>query len=202
MGFSGQYVFGRSERPLLEAPVFDAIRPPWGDGACELWPRPGGWQTLQLRAEQWGSEELAALVEWTGAPACFAAIFDSDVADVVGLCPDGREWQTVLGLEIAAEMGIGQLDTHDTHDTLELLGTPEYAQACAARQAELEEAVPACARAAIAWASAAGVATAAQQSAIEAVLRAHEVFVEEGFIALIDALGFPPAVDPDEESEE
>ncbi len=198
MGFSGQYVFGRSERPLLEAPVFDAIRPPWGDGAHELWPRPGGWQTLQLRAEQWGSEELAALVEWTGAPACFAAIYDSDVADVVGLCPDGREWQTVLGLAVAAEMGLGD---QDARGSLEALGTPEYAEACAARQAELEEAVPACARAAIAWASTAGVASAAEQGVIEAVLRTHEVFVEEGFIALIDALGFPRAVAPDGESE-
>lgn len=172
MGFFGQLVFGRGDRPLLEAPAFDRVRPPSGEGAHELWPRPGGWQTLQLQDDEWGTDELRALVEWSGAPACFALVYDSDVAIVAGLAPGGREWEAVLGLDIAAEMGLEPL--------------PD---------------VPAADEAAIAWAGAAGIA-AAEQDAVEAVLRWDETFVEDGFTALIDALGFPPAVAPADESEE
>lgn len=194
MGFSGQFVFGCSDRSLLDAPAFDGVRPPWGDGAHELRPRPGGWQTLQFRDDRWGAEELRALVEWSGAPACFAMVHDSDVAYVVGLAPSGREWEAVLGLEVAAAMEIDR--PHDVYDDLEWIESPEYAEAVTAAQAELEAAVPAAAEAAIAWAAAAGVATAADQGAIEAVLRSHEVFVEYSFTALINALGFPPAAAP------
>ncbi|MFF9098534.1 hypothetical protein ACF1AX_36100 [Streptomyces sp. NPDC014802] len=44
MGFSGHLVFARSERPLLEAPLFGSTDP---DDVHEWQPRPGGWQTLQ-----------------------------------------------------------------------------------------------------------------------------------------------------------
>lgn len=195
MGFSGQFVFARSDRPLLEAEAFDVLRPPWGDGAHELWPRPGGWQMLQFSDDRWGPEQLPALVEWSDAPVCFAMVYDSDVAHVVGLAPGGREWKAVLGLEVAAETGIGRpQDLYE--DDLEWIESPQYAEAVAAERAALEAAVPAAAEAAIAWAAAAGVATMATQGAIEAVLRSHEVFVEDSFIALIDALGFPPAAAP------
>jgi hypothetical protein len=192
VGFSGHFVFGHGDRPLLEAPAFDGIRPPWGDGAHELRPRPGGWQTLQFRDERWGSEQLRALVEWSGAPACFAMVYDSDVAYLTGLDLDGREWEAVLGLAVAAEMNVSR--PQNVHDDLEWIESPECAEAAATSRAALEEAVPGSARAAIAWATAAGVATAVGQRGIEAVLRSHEVFVEDSFIALIDALGFPPAV--------
>jgi hypothetical protein len=101
-----------------------------------------------------------------------------------------------LGLAVAAQMGIDR--PRDVDDDLEWIASPEYAGAIAARQAVLEAAVPAAAEAAIAWATAAGVATTVGQGAIEAILRSHEVFVEDSFIALIDALGFPPAVEPAE----
>ena len=79
--------------------------------------------------------------------------------------------------------------------------SPQYAEAVAAERAALKAAVPAAAEAAIAWAAAAGVATAAAQGVIEDVLRSHEVFVEDSFIALIDALGLPPAIAPAREGE-
>ena len=198
MGFSGQFVFGRSDRALVEAPVFDEVRLLWGDGAHELWPRPGGWQTLQFRDDRWGAEQLRALVDWSGAPACFAVIHDSDVAHVVGLAPGGQEWAAVLGLAIAAEMSLGRPE--DVRDDLEWFGSPEYAQAADAARTAYEAAVPAAAEAAIAWAAAAGAATTGQD-AVEAVRRSREVFVEDGFIALLDALGFPAAVTPAGETE-
>ncbi len=135
---------------------------------------------------------MRALVEWSGFPACVAMVHDSDVADVVGLAPGGQEWEAVLGLAVAARMGIER--PRDVHDDLEWIESPDFAEAAEVRRAELEAAVPAAAEAAIAWAAAAGVATVVGQGGIEAVLRSHEVFVEDGFIALIDALGFPPAV--------
>jgi hypothetical protein len=196
--FSGQFVFGRSDRSLLEAPVFDEVRPPWGDGAHELRPRPGGWQALQFRDDRWGAEQLRALVQWSGAPACFAMVHDSDVAHVVGLAPGGREWAAVLGLAIAAEMSLSR--PQDVRDDLEWFGSPQYAQAAEAVRAEYEAAVPAAAEAAIAWADAAGVTTTGQD-AVEVVLRSREVFVEDSFIALLDALGFPAAVTPAGETE-
>lgn len=199
MGFSGQFVFGRSDRSLLEAPVFDGVRPPWGDGAYELWPRPGGWQTLQFRDDRWGTDELRALVEWSGAPACVATVHDSDVAQVVGLAPGGREWEATLGPEVAAEMGIEC--PPEIFNDLMGMGMPEYATAVAAGRAALEAAVPATAEAAIAWAGVAGVVVAVEQGVVEAVLRSHEVLVEDSFIALIDALGFPPAIAPADEIE-
>ena len=194
MGFSGQFVFGRSDRSLLEAGAFDGVRPPSGEGARELWPRPGGWQMLRFSDDRWGLEQLRGLVEWSGAPACLAMVHDSDVAYVVGLDPNGREWQAVLGLEVAADMGISR--PQDVYDDLEWIASPQYTEAVAAERAALEATVPAAAEAAIAWAAAAGVATAAAQGVIEDVLRSHEVFVEDSFIALIDALGFPPAIAP------
>ena len=104
----------------------------------------------------------------------------------------------MLGLAIAAEMGLST--PQDVHDDLEWFGSPEYVEAVAAERAELEAAVPAAAEAAIAWAAAAGVTTT-EQDAVEAVLRSHEVFVEDSLIALLDALGFPAAVAPADEAE-
>jgi hypothetical protein len=111
---------------------------------------------------------------------------------VTRLDPDGREWEAVLGLAVAAEKNISR--PREVHDDLEWIESPEYAEAAATSRAALEEAVPDSARAAIAWAAGAGVATAVGQRGIETVLRSREVFVEDGFIALIDALGFPAAV--------
>lgn len=204
MGFSGQFVFGCSDQSLLEAGAFDGVRPPWGDGVHELWPRPGGWQTLQFRDERWGLEELRALVEWSGvewsgAPACFAMVHDSEVAHVVGLAPDGREWQAVLGLAIAAEMGIGR--PRNVHDDLDWVDSPNYAEAVSTGRAALEAAVSASAEAAIAWAAAAGVVTAAEQGAVEAVLRSQEVFVEDLFTGLLGAPGFPAAIESVDDAE-
>lgn len=178
--------------------MFDGVRPPWGDGANELWPRPGGWQTVQFRDDRWGVDELRALVAWSGAPACLAVVHDSDVAHLVGVAPEGREWEAVLGLDVAAELGIERPE--DVIDDLAWIGSPRYAQEVAAERARLEAAVPAVAAAAIGWArvagvaGTAGVAKAVEQGAVEQVLRSRAVLIEDSFIALLDALGFPSAL--------
>ncbi|MFE9046573.1 hypothetical protein ACFYOG_37595 [Streptomyces sp. NPDC007818] len=174
MGFSGELVFGRSERPLIEAPVFGGAQEDDEGGITAWWPRPGGWQMWQFHGTFPGRTEdvLRAVVEWTGAPACVASVHDSDVALVSGLQPGGDEWDAWLNLRIAAEM----------------LDRP---------LAELKASVPADARRALAWARSAGIGDGAAATTIEEVMRSHETFVEELFDTLLDRLGFPAASDPE-----
>ncbi|WP_327337339.1 hypothetical protein OG384_14605 [Streptomyces sp. NBC_01324] len=174
MGFSGELVFGRSERPLIEAPVFGGAQEDDEGGITAWWPRPGGWQMWQFHGTlPDGAEDvLRAVVEWTGAPACVASVHDSDVALVSGLEPGGDEWDVWLNLPIAAEM----------------LDRP---------LAELDASVPIGARKALSWARSAGVGDGADVTVIEKVLRSQETFAEELFDTLLDRLGFPAAVDPE-----
>jgi hypothetical protein len=174
MGFSGELVFGRSERPLIEAPVFGGAQEDDEGGITAWWPRPGGWQTWQFHGTFPGTTEdvLRAVVEWTGAPACVASVHDSDVALVWGQEVGGDRWDTWLHLEIAAEIS----------------DRPP---------AELDACVPADARRALAWARSAGVGDDVAVTTIEEVLRSQETFVEEHFDTVLDRLGFPAAVAPE-----
>ncbi|MEV7373324.1 hypothetical protein AB0O51_20930 [Streptomyces sp. NPDC090301] len=191
MGFSGHLVFARHERSLLEAPSFGRDDPRSRDEVHEWGTRPGGWQTLQLNQGIWEDEDLLALVEWTGAPACVADVSDSSIALVTGLDTNGRRWQAWLNLDNAAALLVEEPE--DVDDVSLWLATPEIEAAIGAKRAELDADVPTDAAGALAWASAAGVQTAAQQSRIEQLLRAHETFVDELFDALLDELGFPEA---------
>lgn len=195
MGYSGCLVFARCERPLLEAPVFDGAGAESKGRVHECEPRPGGWQTLQFDGGVWEDDQLPLLVEWTGAPACVADVFDSDVALVTGLGTDGRLWQAWLGLDQVAALFVAEPD--DVDDTSLYWGTPECDEAVRRKRAELDAEVPASAAGALAWAAAAGrTATAQEQSRIEEVLRGSEVFVEDLFFQLLDALGFPRTTGP------
>jgi hypothetical protein len=192
MGFSGHLVFARSQRPLLEAPLFGGTDPGLRDDVHEWQPRPGGWQTLQLEQGTWEDDDLLALVEWTGAPACVADVSDSSVALVTGLDTNGRRWQAWLNLDNAAALLVEEPE--DVDDMSLWVTTPEFYEAIGHKRAELDAEVPVHAEGALVWAAAAGVQAAAQQSRIEELLRAQESFTEELFDALLDELGFPEAV--------
>ncbi|MEU2243903.1 hypothetical protein ABZ572_31410 [Streptomyces sp. NPDC018338] len=192
MGFSGHLVFARSERPLLEAPLFNSTDPRLRDDVHEWQPRPDGWQTLQLKQGIWEDEHLSVLVEWTGAPACVADVSDSDVALVTGLDRNGNHWQAWLHLDIAAALLVEEPE--DMDDTSLWITTQEFEEALRQERAALDAEVPADAEGALMWASAAGVQAPAQQSRIEELLRGQQTFVEELFDALLDELGFPEAV--------
>ncbi|MGC4949134.1 hypothetical protein ACLQ2N_23430 [Streptomyces sp. DT224] len=185
MGFSGHLVFARSHRPLLEAPPFRG----WEDDAHECLPRPGGWQTLQLPYGDWTYEMLSGLVEWTGAPACFADVHDSDVALVTGLDTEGNRWQAWLNLDNAAAVLLRTPE--DVDDESLWFNTPEFEEALARKRAELDAEIPAAARHALAWATAAGVRTTAEQHHIEELLRTRATFAEDLFTSLMDELDFP-----------
>ncbi|MFE6903529.1 hypothetical protein ACFVFJ_42960 [Streptomyces sp. NPDC057717] len=196
MGFSGELVFGRSDQPLLGAPVFDGIDQSM-DTAHVGWPRAGGWQTLQFHGDVIKNPEttLQALVEWTGAPACVASVYDSDVAIVMGLGPDVELWEACLNLEKAA--GLWAEVPDDVDDMSEWISTPAFAEAVDRKRAELDAHVPGDAQAALDWARSAGFGHSVTAASVQEVLRSGEVFVEELFDALLDRLGFPEAVDPE-----
>ncbi|MEV4976672.1 hypothetical protein [Streptomyces scopuliridis] len=196
MGFSGELVFGRSGRPLLGAPVFDGSGRSSDEVHCN-WPRSGGWQTLQFHGDIIKNPKttLRALVEWTGAPACVASVYDSDVAMAMGLGPDVELWEACLNLEKAA--GLWQEVPDDVDDMNEWISTPAFAEAVGRKRAELDAHVPGDAQAALDWARSAGFGHSVTAASIQEVLRSREVFVEELFEALLDRLGFPEAVDPE-----
>ncbi|MDX2815235.1 hypothetical protein PV410_22125 [Streptomyces sp. PA03-5A] len=194
MGFSGHLLFARSKRPLLEAPVFDGIDQELKDGVHEWWPRAGGWQTLQFDNEIWEDDDLPALVEWTGAPACVGSVSDSSVALVTGLGTDGRRWQAWLNLHIAAALVTEEPE--DLEDQLLWVDTPEFDEAVSRTRAELDAEIPSDAEGALAWAAAAGIPAVEPQSRIEEILRSEETFVEDLFAVLLDALGFPEGTEP------
>lgn len=194
MGFSGHLVIARSERPLLEAPLFSSIDQGLKGGVHEWWPRPGGWQTLQLKQGIWEEDYLFALVEWTGAPACVADVSDSSVALVTGLDTNGQRWRAWLNLDDAAALLVEEPE--DLDDMSLWAVTPEFDAAMRRKRAELDAEVPADAEGALTWASAAGMQAAAQQPRIEELLRSQEPFAEDLFSALLDELGFPEATRP------
>ncbi|MGC5563372.1 hypothetical protein ACPYPG_11065 [Streptomyces sp. FR-108] len=151
-----------SERPLLEAPLFGGTDPGLEDGAHEWQPRPGGWRTLQLEQGVWKDEDLFALVEWTGAPACVADVSDSSIALVTGLHPGGDRWQAWLNVDNAAALLVEEPE--DVDDVSLWMATPGFAEAIGRKRAELDAEVSADAEAALLWASAAGVQATARQS--------------------------------------
>ncbi len=193
MGFSGDVVFGRSDRPLLEAAVFDGLAPQTRS-TVETWcTRPGGWQGLEFHYSVWKRAEavLPGLVAGTGAPACFASFHDSDVAWVTGLAPGGISWDVCLNLDVAARLWAPEPD--DIVDMSQRVTTPGFAEAARAKRAELDALVPEAARGALAWAEAAGFAPGADAAAVEDLLRSRETFAEDLFGRLLTCLGFPEA---------
>lgn len=190
MGFSGHLVFARSNRPLLEAPVFDSIDEVLKATVHTWESRPGGWQTLQFVSGTWDDADLPALVEWSRAPACVADVSDSSLALVTGLDTTGQRWQAWLNLDIAA--GLLVKEPEDLEDQLLWLDTPEFHDAVRHKRAELDAEIPTDAEGAVAWATAAGIPVTPQTVRIEELLRSHETFAEDLFSTLLDQLGFPP----------
>ncbi|MDX3074775.1 hypothetical protein [Streptomyces sp. MI02-7b] len=196
MGYTRDLIVARSERPLLDTPLFDAVRDD-RDSAVALRPRPGGWQTAEFHAEVLDDpdEVLREVVHWTGAPACVASVSDSDVAWVIGLAPGAERWEVWLNLKTAAALLTHVPD--DVDDTSEYCVTAEFEAAVALTRAELEADVPDAARAVLAWARSAGFGEGVTAEAVEEVLRSKETFAEELFAVLLDRLGFPAPVDPE-----
>ncbi|MYS19521.1 hypothetical protein GA0115240_109430 [Streptomyces sp. DvalAA-14] len=170
MGFSGDFVLARSDRPLLELPPLGAA----SCGECAdgcLHPcaeRTGGWRTAQsghgfLTDHPKGL--LRELVASTGAPALLARVMDSDMCQVWGLTPSGAQWTVLLDPVMAADYDIP-------------VPGPDEVRATAGSIAG--------------WAAEAGFA--AEPGALLSVLtKRADPFVEDLFFELIDACGLPPA---------
>lgn len=171
MGFFGDFVLARSGDALAGLSVFGA-EPACSEGhqSCvtTCWPRPGGWQTLQVHHglpdgdnDRW----LRALVAATGAPAAIANVMDSDVCLLSGLSPAGASWSTVLDPAIAAEYGISVPAARDLVERIS------------------------------AWAGEAGFA--ADRTALREVLaKRADPFAEDLFFELLDSCGLPASAPP------
>ncbi|MER5835449.1 hypothetical protein ABT116_32620 [Streptomyces sp. NPDC002130] len=191
MGFTGHLVFARSDRPLLEAPVFDSLHEELKATVHTWESRAGGWQTLQIDYGTWDDADLPALVEWSRAPACVADVSDSSLALVTGLDTTGQRWQAWLNLDIAARLLAEEPE--DLEDQLLWLETPEFHEAVRHKRAELDAEIPTHAEGAVAWAAAAGIPVTPERAGLEELLRSHETFAEGLFSTLLDQLGFPQA---------
>jgi hypothetical protein len=153
VGFSGHLVFARSNRPVLEAPVFASLEEELKATVSTWESRPGGWQTLQLVFGTWNNADLPALVEWSRASACVAEISDSSLALVTGLDTAGQRWQAWLNLDIAARLLAEEPE--DFEDQLLWLDTPGFHEAVRRKRSELDVEVPTDAEGAVACAAAA-----------------------------------------------
>ncbi|MEY9963470.1 hypothetical protein ABIA33_001503 [Streptacidiphilus sp. MAP12-16] len=168
MGFTGDFVLARSDQPLREFALFaSGCTDGHLDCVSSCWPRPDGWQTLQVHHGV-RDDSLAAfqgLVEATGAPILIANVMDSDVCQVRGLDPSGAVWSTFLDPAMAAEYG-----------------APEPAPGAAEHIQR--------------WAAAAGFSADPRALADVLAKRAHP-FVEDLVFELIDSCGFPPSIPDD-----
>lgn len=186
MGFFGDFVLARSDRPLLEDALF-GIGFTCGEAhaecvrVCQQYE--GGWQTLQIHHGLPDNDDglwLSRLVTATGSPAMLASVMDSDTCAVSGLTPLGVSWSTCLNPAVAAEFGITASPVPDTADRI------------------------------AAWSAEAGCSVD-RATVVEVLGKDADAFAEDLFFDLIDACGMiahvepeaPPAIpdqDPVEES--
>ncbi|KIQ64954.1 hypothetical protein TR51_12805 [Kitasatospora griseola] len=165
MGFGGEYVLARSDRPLRELAGFAAgCAEGHSDCVTECLPRPGGWQTLQIHHGLPGDSlrPFRQLADSTGAPVLIARVMDSDVCEVVGLAPSGARWSTYLDPAMAADYGF-----------------PEPPPGAAGHITR--------------WAAEAGC-TADPIALAEVLAKRADSLVDDLIFDLIDACGFPPSV--------
>lgn len=185
MGFSGDFVLARSDRPLLEHALFGGgFTCSQGDTDC-VWAGQqyeGGWQTLQIHHGLPANDDdrwLSRLVAATGSPAMLASVMDSDVCVVSGLTPMGVSWCACLNPAVAAEFRIAVSPVSDTADRV------------------------------AAWAAEAGC-SASPAALVEVLTKTADPLAEGLFFDLIDACGLiarvaveePPAIPDRDEGEQ
>lgn len=173
MGYWGTFIVARSGRPVMELEGLKA------SADQVAWQRTGGdgWQVVQIHRgpDGWDSQTLPAgwerllvsVMEQTGHPVLAAVVLDSDGAQLIGYSPKAGRWGGWLMLERI----ISHLD--EIRDRLYEVGPPGHIAAPLALR----------------WATEAGYKPTA--SAVEAALDGGEVFAEDLFFQLLDALGLP-----------
>lgn len=189
MGYWGDFVLVRSDRPLAElSPVL--ARPGCSDedddclALCQV--RPGGWQTAQVCHYLPGDDYpwwLSELVAATGSPVMIATVADSGICQVRALAPSRAGWDTFLGPRSAALPEFLDCYLADTEGETE----GETGEGAAQR---LLDTVPATADQIARWAAEAGFR--ADTEALRGILlQEADPFVEDIFFHLIDACGLP-----------
>ena len=189
MGFTGDFVIARSERPLLDLQAFADGGTVCGDGDgidCFRFcgPREGFWQTLQIhhgleKDRQW----LQALVDETGSPVMIASVHDSDLCEVRGLAPRRNPWSVTLDPRAVVNYDI-PAGANPT--------SAEFEGMLDRYRAEM----PTAANAIIQWSIAAGLEADADRLA-EVLTRRADPFVEDLFFDLLETAGLPAVLPED-----
>jgi hypothetical protein len=124
---------------------------------------PAGWRSVTLDGVNAGpGAELPGLVTETAAPALSALVMDSDLAEVRALTPGGVRWQAYLHEEVAFGYGAPRLDRSPDELVAQM----------------------------VAWAVEAG--RTPSEAGLRDALTVHNVFAEDTFAELLDALGITP----------
>ncbi len=195
MGFNGDIVVLRSERPL-------SAHTPYADTPQHLtgttWNYLEGWRAVHVRhyeapstyADAW----IAELAQATQAPVLVCHVRESDVAQVRGSSGAGW-WEGWLDPEsasstIAAERYSAFME--ENYEGVDSMQNVDLGQLITGWEAEalltLERERSTAAHAAVAWAAAAGHSVPVEP--VEQLLaRSREPFVEDLFFALLNALG-------------
>jgi hypothetical protein len=192
LGYWGDLVLLRSDRPLAELPPF-LDRPGCSDEhddcltLCEA--RPGGWQTVQVCHYLPGADYqwwLRGLVAASGAPVMILTVADSGVGLLRALAPAGAGLETFLDPN---SDGLPEfLDYYRTEDD----GDGDDGDGEGGHDAvqRLLDEVPATADSLASWAAEAGFH--ADTAAIRRTLvKEADPFVENNFIQLINDCGLP-----------
>lgn len=200
MGFWGTYVVGRSDRPL---PELDALKT---SAECVMGVARGadGWQAVQIhRAPQgwdWSSplpwlQTLVAVMEETGRPVLGASVYDSDGARLVGYSREAGRWNGWLGLDriiMHLDPDAVPYGYEDADGEWQVDEGEEYQQRVAAAKERLHVVVPPAhlaAPQAVRWAADAGYTPDCTD--VELAMNNEDVFVEDQFFRVLDALGLP-----------
>jgi hypothetical protein len=191
MGYSGDFVLMRSESSLPDLPVFDD--PEWcieehSDYFHQCWPRPGGWQMLQVNdylPENGDDRWLHRLVTANGSPVMIASVMDSDVCYVRGLSPSGVTWSTFLDPVMAADYEVSVSPPSEDE-------APPGETDKERRVRWLLADLPQTAEQIAVWAAEGGFT--ADREALRVVLtKRADPFVEDLLFELVDACGLSPA---------
>jgi hypothetical protein len=193
MGFWGEYVVARSEKPLLELESLGGGICRNGHDSCANCPSAHGdeWQTLVIHHGLPGEtpETLKALAAETGHPALMVYICDSDTGYVQGWSAQGGLFGTWFTPKLAAEY---EVPTSISYEDETGMPSTAFQAAWDSAHSRIVGEMPQRARDACTWAEASGWRPEPPK-VLEILLADRIESAERHFFELLCALGLPSA---------
>ncbi|MCF2528881.1 hypothetical protein [Yinghuangia soli] len=193
MGYWGEYVVVRSDRPALEIAVLSDGRCREGHeiGLCDVGSFGDGWQVLSVCHALPGSppETVRQLGEETGAPALSCYILDDDTGLIHGWSREGGSWRTWFHPKLAADY---EMPSHICYEDETGMPSTAYLAAWEAAHSQIVDGMPARATQMAAWATEAGW-TPDGAVLLNELLSDEIGFAQAQFQVLLAAMGAPGA---------